>query len=194
MFDDLEPIEATKGRAVGREICDWVEAIMMAVVSVVLIFAFVARISDVDGISMMPTLEDQDRLVITRVAIGPRQGDVVVVTLPGRDSEPLVKRVIATEGQTIDVNSETGQVFVDGQELNEVYIAYFTQYDPGTPFPMAFPQTVPEGHMFMMGDNRNFSWDSRDTRIGMVDNRHVLGRAIFRVFPFNRIGVLNDRR
>ncbi|MCL2856855.1 MAG: signal peptidase I [Oscillospiraceae bacterium] len=184
MFDDYQPKETT-GRAAAREICDWVEAAMMAVVCVVLLFAFVARISDVDGISMLPTLEDQDRLVITRMGMGPSHGDIVVVTLPGRYSEPLVKRVIATEGQTIDINFETGQVLVDGRELHEPYIADRTllSYD------MTFPQIVPDGHMFMLGDNRNNSWDSRDSRIGMVDNRHILGRAVFRVFPYRSIGV-----
>ena len=184
MFEDYQPKEAT-GRAVAREICDWVEAAMMAVVCVVILFAFVARISDVDGISMLPTLEDQDRLVITRIGLGPSHGDIVVVTLPGRDSEPLVKRVIATEGQVIDMNFETGQVFVDGRELHEPYIAALTMFSGN----VDFPQTVPEGHMFMLGDNRNNSLDSRDARIGMVDNRHILGRAIFLVAPFHRIGM-----
>ena len=185
MFDDYQPKEAT-GRAVAREICDWVEAAMMAVVCVVILFAFVARISDVDGISMQPTLEDRDRLIITRMGLGPSHGDIVVVTLPGRNQEPYVKRVIATEGQVIDINFETGQVFVDGQELYEPYIAALTRFSGN----VDFPQTVPEGHMFMLGDNRNNSLDSRDSNIGMVDNRHILGRAIFRVFPWSRVGTL----
>ena len=183
MFDDFQPKETT-GRFLAREICDWVEAAMMAVVCVVLLFTFVARISDVDGISMLPTLEDSDRLVITRMGLGPNHGDIVVVTLPGRESEPLVKRVIATQGQTIDINFETGQVFLDGGELYEPYVADLTLLR----YNMTFPQTVPEGHVFILGDNRNNSWDSRDSYIGMVDDRHILGRAFFRIFPYRRMG------
>ena len=185
MFDDYQPKETTS-RLVAREICDWVESGMMAVVCVVLLFTFVARISDVDGVSMLPTLEDHDRLVITRMGLGPNHGDIVVVTLPGRDGEPLVKRVIATEGQTIDINFDTGQVFINGEEIYEPYLMDTTQLS----YNMTFPQTVPEGHMFMMGDNRNNSWDSRDLRVGMVDNRHILGRAVFRVFPWHRVEAL----
>ena len=184
MLNDTKQKEITR-HFVACEICDWVEAALMAIVCVVLLFTFVVRISDVDGASMQPTLEHQDRLVITRVALGPGNGDIVVVTLPGGEIEPLVKRVIATEGQTIDINFETGQVFVDRQVLYEPYLEDLTHL----PFDMTFPQTVPEGHFFMMGDNRNNSWDSRCMRIGMVDSRHVLGRAIFRVFPYNNIGV-----
>jgi len=184
MFEDFQPKETT-ARAVAREICDWAESGMMAVVCVVLLFTFVARISDVDGGSMQPTLEHQDRLVITRMGLGPSHGDIVVVTLPGRYQEPLVKRVIATEGQEININFMTGQVFVDGVELYEPYIADLTRLE----YDMAFPQIVPEGHVFILGDNRNNSLDSRASWIGMVDDRHILGRAFFRVSPLSRIGI-----
>ena len=185
MFEDYEPKEAT-GRAMAREICDWVEALLMAAICVVLLFAFVGRLSDVEGVSMRPTLERNDRLMITRMGRQPRQGDIVVVTLPPeRHREPLVKRVIATEGQTIDIDFIAGIVLIDGQEQYEPYIAEATMMG----YDMRFPQTVPEGHIFMMGDNRNNSLDSRNTQIGMVDNRHVLGRAVYRVFPYGRAGI-----
>ena len=184
MFDDYQPKETT-GRTVAREICDWVESAITAMICVVLLFTFVARISDVDGVSMQPTLEDQDRLVITRLGLGPSHGDIVVVTLPGRESEPLVKRVIATEGDTVDINFETGQVFVNGVQLYEPYLKETTRLR----YNMTFPQVVPEGRVFILGDNRNNSWDSRDLRVGMVDSRHILGRAIYRVFPYQRMGI-----
>jgi len=183
MVDEYHPKEVAS-RAVAREICDWIESGMIAVICVVLLFTFIARISDVDGVSMEPTLEDQDRLVITRMGLGPSMGDIVVITLPGRDTEPLVKRVVAIAGQTIDIDFEAGEVFLDGRLLYEPYLLEDTRANAG----MVFPQTVPDGHVFLLGDNRNNSFDSRDLRVGMVDERHILGRAIFRVFPFDRVG------
>ena len=179
MYEDYEP------KIVIKELCDWVESAMVAVACVILVFTFVVRLAGVDGVSMLPTLEDNDRLAITRLGGELRQGDIVVVTIPNRIGEPIVKRVIAAAGQTIDIDFESGIVFVDGIEIYEPYIAEPTNLN----YNMYFPQTVPYGHVFIMGDNRNNSWDSRDTRIGMVDNRYVLGRAIYRVFPYQRIGV-----
>ena len=185
MVDEYHPKESVRtSRFWAREACDWIESGMIAVICVVLLFTFIARISDVEGVSMEPTLEDQDRLVITRMGLGPSSGDIVVVTLPGRNEEPLVKRVVAIAGQTIDIDFESGEVFIDGQLLYEPYLQDATRLNSG----MVFPQTVPDGHVFLLGDNRNNSFDSRDLRIGMVDERHILGRAIFRAFPFQRAG------
>lgn len=181
--EDYEPKEVG-GRAVARELCDWAEAAILTFICVVLAFTFVARLAGVSGDSMLPTLEDNDRLIITRLGGDFAQGDIVVVTNPDRLREPLVKRVIATEGQTIDIDFAAGAVFVDNYELYEPYISEATAQRND----MLFPQVVPEGHIFIMGDNRNNSLDSRDMRIGMVDNRDVLGRAIYRVFPHRRVG------
>ena len=184
MFEDYEPREV--GRHFwARELCDWIEAGILTFVCVVLVFTFVARLAGVDGASMLPTLEHNDRLVITRLGGDPAQGDIVVVNNPDRQSEPLVKRVIATQGQMIDIDFTIGAVFVDGYELYEPYISEATTVN----YDMHFPQIVPEGHIFIMGDNRNNSLDSRDLRVGMVDNRDVLGRAIYRVFPAQRVGI-----
>ena len=183
MVDEYYQKETT-GRAAAREICDWVESGMVAVICVVLLFTFIARISDVEGESMQPTLENQDRLVITRLGLGPSQGDIVVVTLPDREDEPYVKRVIATGGQTIDIDFESGHVFVDGRLLYEPYLREPTRVNND----VSFPQTVPYGRVFILGDNRNNSLDSRNALIGMVDERNILGRAVFRVFPFQRAG------
>ena len=188
MFEDYEPKEVGR-RAVAREICDWVEAAMLAVICVVLVFTFVVRLAGVHGVSMMPTLQHNDRLAITRLGGDFAQGDIIVLIRPEPQylDEPLVKRVIATEGQTIDIDFVAGRVFVDGREIYEPYILQPTlvSYD------MRFPQTVPQGHVFTMGDNRNNSLDSRDMRVGMVDTRRVLGRAVYRVFPHRSIGRMN---
>jgi len=184
MYEDYEHKEVGR-RAVAREFCDWVESAIATVIFVVMVFAFVARLSGVEGNSMLPTLEHQDRLIITRLGGEFQQGEIVVVIMPDRTSEPLVKRVIATQGQTIDIDFSIGAVFVDGYELYEPYIYEATRVQVD----VNFPQTVPEGHVFILGDNRNNSLDSRNASIGMVDSRYVLGRAIYRIFPYSRMGV-----
>jgi len=183
MNEEYIPRE-TFGRAIVREVYDWVEAAVVAVVCVVLLFTFVARLAGVHGKSMNPTLHDQDRLIITRLFYTPSRGDIVVVTKPNSQNEPLIKRVIAVGGQTVDIDFDLGIVFVDGKALSESYIADATcrSYD------LEFPQTVPEGHVFIMGDNRNMSWDSRVAEVGMVDERYILGKVIYRVMPYGKRG------
>lgn len=179
-------IEERAGFSFLRELYDWVEAAVMAVFFMVLIFTFVVRMVSVNGISMNPTLEDGERLIVSRVFYTPRYGDIVVITKPNSQHEPLIKRVIATEGQEIDIDFEKGIVTVDGKILDEPYIAEPTNaYYRG----VAFPQTVPEGCVFVMGDNRNNSWDSRAPGVGMVDARHILGKVYYRVMPYSRLGV-----
>ena len=185
MFEDYYPKEKPSRFAL-RELFDWVEAGMVAVACVVLVFTFAVRLAGVDGDSMNPTLYNRDRLLITRLFYTPQQGDIVVVTKPTHRNEPLIKRVIATGGQTVDIDFVSHTVIVDGVVLDEEhYIAEPTaqQYD------LSFPQTVPEGCVFIMGDNRNHSWDSRDSEVGMVDERYILGKVIYRVLPYRSMGV-----
>ncbi len=183
MHEDYEPQEELP-RALLREVYDWVEAGMMAVVCVVLLFTFVVRLAGVEGDSMLPTLHHQDRLLITRLGMPARQGDIVVVTKPTSRGEPLIKRVIATEGQMVYIDFSSQTVMVDGKELEEPYIAEPTalRYD------MEFPQKVPEGCVFILGDNRNNSWDSRDWEVGMVDQRYILGKVVYRILPYDQMG------
>ena len=110
-----------------------------------------------------------------------KAGDIVVARKEGFSSEPIVKRVIATEGQTVDIDFSTGSVYVDGELLEETYIKEPTYDDEG----LAFPVTVEEGCIFVMGDNRNASDDSRNPRLGIVDERYVLGKAVFLLLPGN---------
>ncbi len=164
-----------------RELYDLVEAGMFAMVFIVLLFTFVARLAGVDGDSMTPTLHDQDRLLISRLGYEPRPGDIVVITKPNRRDEPLVKRVVATGGQTVYIDFGTGLVLVDNVE-QEGFGPTNLQYD------MQFPQTVPQGHVFVLGDNRNNSWDSRDAGLGMIDERYILGKVLYRVWPYEDMG------
>ena len=182
----------------GRELYEWVQALVGSVLVVVLVFTFVIRLIGVDGHSMVPTLQDGDRLLVLNSMLYDdyKYGDIVVLRKDTFLEEPIVKRVIATEGQTVDIDFSSGSVYVDGVLLKEDYIHELTFLEEGTEFPL----TVPEGSVFVMGDNRNHSSDSRDSRLGTVDTRYVIGKAVFLAFPgpdaytgersFKRIGVI----
>lgn len=170
-----------------KEVVEWVETLVWAVVTVVLIFTFIARTATVDGISMLPTLEHGDQLIISHLGYTPKYGDIVVIAPPGYADKPLIKRVIATEGQEVNIDFENGIVYVDGKALDETYINEPTYLDEGA----EFPQVVPQGSIFVLGDNRNHSKDSRHPTVGMVDKRYVLGKEVLRFMPFDKIGVVN---
>jgi len=165
----------------GRDLYEWVQALVCSVLAVVLLFTFVIRLIGVDGHSMVPTLQDGDRLlVLNSMLYGDYQyGDVVVLRKDTFLEEPIVKRVIATAGQLVEIDFENGSVRVDGKLLDEPYINELTFLEEGTEFPL----TVPEGCIFVMGDNRNHSSDSRDSRLGTVDTRYVIGKAVVLAFP-----------
>ena len=191
-MDSKNPSGA-KGRA---EVYDWIQCIIFALVFCVLLFVFAVRMVNVVGHSMVPTLEQNDKVVISNLFYHPKQGDIVVLRKQTLMEEPIVKRIIATEGQTVDIDFDLGQVYVDGELLDEDYINDYTYREEGTVFPL----TVPEGEVFLMGDNRNHSNDSRDSSLGTVDTRLLIGKAVFLVFPgrdylteqreFGRIGLL----
>lgn len=170
------------------EVFEWLECIIFSLVAVVLIFTFVLRIVGVDGHSMVPTLQDKDRVVITHLFYTPKRGDIVVITQPTTVHAPLIKRIIAKEGQTVDIDFNTGRVFVDGEVQTEPYIKELTT--DSTSCNIDLPVTVPKGKVFVMGDNRNNSMDSRSSNVGMIDERYILGKAIFRIFPFSSFGGL----
>jgi len=170
-------------RTYRSEIYDWLQCIVSALLFCVLVFIFIARIIGVVGTSMVPTLYEGDKIFISNLFYGPKNGDVVVFRKESFRHEPLVKRVIATEGQTIDIDFESGVVTVDGVELREDYINELT-HSRGD---FQGPVTVPEGQLFVMGDNRNLSRDSREAAIGLIDERYVMGKVYFVVMPFSHI-------
>ena len=189
-----------KKQTEGRGAYEWVQALVCSVLTMVLIFTFAVRIVRVSGESMRETLQDQDMLVVLNnwLCGGYEQGEIVILQ---RDDfycgEPIVKRVIATEGQTVDIDFDAGVVYVDGTALEEPYTREPTWTQEGTEFPL----TVPEGCIFVMGDNRNDSDDSRDSALGPVDTRCVLGRALLLAVSgptadteqrdWSRVGILN---
>ena len=184
--DRVKKPEAVKTETTTRgEIYDWMQSLVFALIICIIVFVFIFRIVDVSGDSMNPTLLNGDKLVVSDVFYKPKQGDIVIFRKDEYKAEALVKRVIATEGQTIEIDFDRGRVYVDGELLDEPYIAEPThnQHD------FQGPQTVPEGCVFVMGDNRNASSDSRRAQIGMVDERLIVGKVLLRVFPFDSIGV-----
>ena len=172
-----------------ESLLEWVEVIVTSVVFVTILLTFVARIITVDGSSMSPTYENGDRVLVTGLAGPAEQGDVVV--LVNVLEEPIIKRVVATGGQTVDFDESLGELVVDGRPVaGETY-----RIDNGITsvpdFPgevLEFPQTVPEGCVFVLGDNRMNSKDSRFTEVGMVDRRNILGKVVFNLYPFSKLG------
>ncbi len=176
---------------------DWVESLIIAIVVVGVIFTFVFRIVTVSGSSMFPNLQDGDRVVVSSWFYTPKQGDVVVLKRTEGLDEPIVKRVIATEGQTVYIDYDAGDVYVDGKKLDETeYLGDLKTYLPQTVDVLldmpAEGLVVPEGCIFVLGDNRTVSLDSRYVVVGMVDVRYVLGKAQLTLFPFNRFGFVES--
>ena len=171
-------------RPPGAEVYDWFQCIVTALLLCVLVFVFLFRVVGVLGSSMVPTLHEGDKIITSNLFYTPEYGDIVVLRKDSFDDDPIVKRVIATEGQTVDIDFDAGIVYVDGVALEENYIAEPTQ----RALDFSGPVTVPEGCVFVMGDNRNGSTDSRDDRLGCVDTRYIMGKVLFRILPISGFG------
>ncbi len=204
--DELQALEGTEGNKksakISKELFDWVETIAVALITVVIIFTFFFRIATIVGPSMQNTLYSGERVVISNLFYEPEFGDIVVVSrntnnaVNSNSNDPIIKRVIATEGQYVDIDFVKGKVYVGDslnnmQELAEPYVKTPTNrmYD------VEFPLYVKEGYIFVLGDNRNDSVDSRSSTIGeggLIDKRYVLGKAIYRIWPFESIGGLYE--
>lgn len=167
---------------------DTVSIVASAVVCVGMAFLFLFRTVGVVGDSMYPTLKSGDRIMLTAGCAEPVYGDIVVTCQPDETElipDTLVKRVIATEGQTVDIDFVKGKVYVDGVELDEPYTADPTRDRED----FSGPVVVPEGCVFVMGDNRNHSTDSRDNRVGFIREEYVMGKALFRIAPFGQFKI-----
>lgn len=160
---------------------DLVSIVMSSFIIIAIVFTFMFRLVGVKGYSMTDTLQDNDWLLTVQKE-SYECGDIVVITQPNYFNEPLIKRVIAKGGETVNIDFTTGTVYVNDVALKEPY----TREDYIAPKidDIDFPYTVPEGHIFCMGDNRNGSTDSRSTLIGPLDERYVLGKAVVRILPF----------
>ena len=183
-----------------KNIMGYARDLLLMLSAALLILLLLFRVVIVSGPSMRNTLYDGDCIILLNnfLAGDPEPGDIIVASKDSfNNGEPIIKRVIAVSGQTVDIDFSTGQVFVDAVPLSEPYTLTATNLQEGVKFPVK----VPEGCLFVMGDNRNNSKDSRNPEIGMIDTREVLGKAIFLVLPganpntgkreFDRIGVLS---
>lgn len=180
--EDGDPEEET---TVIDIIFEWANAFIIGVIFVVFLMTFVFRQVTVDGTSMTDTLQDGDKLIISNFMYKPQYGDIVVISHGENYGEPIIKRVIATEGQALSIDYETGTVSVDGVILDEDYIKGMTVE---LKRPTEIPDRIPKGYVFVMGDNRQGSLDSRSTDIGLIPVENIIGKAEFRYYPFDSIG------
>lgn len=173
-----------------KNIFEWIELFAISVAVVMIVLVCFGRHSPVIGASMNETLQEDDLLIVSDLFYEPKQGDIIVFASKETTYEkPYVKRIIATGGQTVDYNPSTGAVTVDGKLLNEPYATYKGAQRLFYSNTITYPYVVPDGHVFVMGDNR---WNSNDSRsIGSVDERTIIGRVIYRVFPFDYIGTVD---
>ena len=182
-------------RRPGSELFEWFQMILGCVVAAVVIFNCFARLTRVDGDSMNDTLQHGELMLVWSLGYQPEQGDIVVLNktsavLPGwTGPKAIVKRVIALGGQTVDIDYAAGTVYVDGVPLEEDYLPE-EMYLPASPFMQQTHWEVPEGSVFVMGDNRNHSTDSRDDRLGIIDQDYILGKVVLGLWPPSRVGTL----
>ena len=199
--DQVTPSSEAKGKRsdIQNSLLLYLHDLVTLLAGILLVLLLLFRIVIVSGPSMNNTLLDGDYLLLlsNNLYPNPKHGDIIVASKDDfKDGEPIIKRVIATEGQTVDIDFAAGIVYVDGIALQEDYTLTPTNLAEG----IAFPITVDEGCLFVMGDNRNESKDSRNPEIGLVDKREVLGKAIFLLIPgtdggsvqpqYSRIGVI----
>lgn len=196
LLDGLTPEQAKKYRKKWLRIFDISGSIVTAIIIIFVLFTFVFRPASVVGDSMLPTLQNGNWLITAKQS-SYEYGDIVVFTPDEnmtnhegepQNGEPYIKRVIATEGQIVDINFVSGQIMVDGKTLDEPYIMAQTKESSD----VVFPVVVPEGKVFVLGDNRNHSRDSRTSGVGFVDEKTILGKVKFRVLPFGEFNVYEN--
>lgn len=184
-FDDARENAKNQNNKSGATLYDFASVVMTGIVIITVIFTFLFRTATVNGNSMHPTLYNGDVLMVTAMDKTHKYNDIVVITQPNSFNEPIIKRIIATGGQTVDIDFDKGVVYVDGKELSEKYVAEPTYVRESFEGPMV----VPQGYVFVMGDNRNHSTDSRSSMVGLIDERYIYGTVIGRITPFGNWNV-----
>lgn len=197
---EKKEVQKAEGTTFAKELYDMIEILVIAACVVLMLYSFVCRVCIVSGGSMDTTLADRQLLMVSNINYTPDTGDIIVFHQTTNESfglnEPVVKRVIATAGQTIDIDFDTWTVTItdtDGSVsvLDESEYMYLKEGYPLLKSDFDYPMEIPEGYIFVMGDNRNHSTDSRSRWIGLVDERRVMGKAILRLTPFSKFGTLD---
>ncbi len=187
---DTAPQTEEKGSTFAQILYDWLSTLFLAVVVILLVMTFFVRQVTVKGNSMNDTLQTQDRLLVSSFLYHPQNGDIVIVThgdVSHGDvyDDAIIKRVIAVEGQHLEINYETSEIYVDGKLVEEPYAKGRT-IPLSNPTPI--PEVIPKGYVFVMGDNREDSLDSRSARIGLIPVENIIGKAFWRIQPFSTFG------
>lgn len=186
----VEAVSASESKSsVSKTVVDLISIIATSIVAIMVVFTFLFRIVGVSGPSMMNTLMDGDWLIVSAFVTEPERGDIVIITQPNAFHEPIVKRVIAVEGDTIDIDFDTATVSINGKVINEPYLGTPTTNDERA---WEYPLTLKEGQVFVMGDNRERSSDSRSPDIGLIDENYILGQVIMRFSPISEIKFFGD--
>lgn len=183
----VRPSGQEPGSRMAAGCFDWMEALIPSIIAVLVLFTFLFRIVTVNGTSMLPNLQEGDRLFVSCTDTSLSRGDIIVIDAKATTlGNVLVKRVIATEGQTVDINFKTGTVYVDGAALDES--AYLVNGITTNQYDVKFPQKVPSGCVFVLGDNRTVSEDSRFQAVGMIQKRYIIGKVKWILTPFSKFG------
>ena len=183
-----EPMETTPNRF-ALSCYEWVEALIPALIVIMIFFTFLFRVITVNGPSMLPNFQNGYKVFVSCADRRFSRGDVVVVDARGISlHEVIIKRVIATEGQTVDIDFQTGTVSVNGVALDES--EYIQNGITKNQYDLHFPQTVPAGHVFVLGDNRRVSDDSRSSDVGMIDRRYIIGKVKTIIIPPGKFGTI----
>lgn len=156
----------------------------VAMVIILVVTAFFIRVINVSGSSMEPTLHEADRLVLSSFCYTPERGDIIVSSQPNSKERLLIKRIIAIEGDVINIDWRTGNIMINGEIIEEDFVddTYFNTLSDSKD---KFPMTIPEGYSFVMGDNRLVSWDSRYEEVGLIRNDYIMGSVAFRLNDFS---------
>lgn len=194
---DVIESEAPQKNSFMKEVFEWVKAIAIALVVAFLLRNYVLTLAKVSGESMEPTLQNSDRLYVNRVAYTPQKGDVVIFEPASDPGRPYIKRVIATEGDTLYIDFETSEVYVNGEVIDEPYIneptrlvgSYISLLMMSGNYSKDNPIKIDEGYFWAMGDNRNASKDSRE--LGQIPVSELVGHATFRFWPLNNMGAVD---